>query len=369
MLLDGREINLDTEQEREQEQEQQKEVQAKKDQQIEVEKFVDREYSRTKEAPSHWPVSVLGDPKTNARSTAQESDALHPFYDLSTFHLRHQNSMEFPEYVMASTNYFNRSWTGLRRLKNVVMLLEWVPSVANVRQKLLNPTEIEALRKVVNVSEEEVEVLRKAFTLLSFEGRVHLTAADLRNAIEMASFSSVSNTQLDEILKTFGSRTGGSACVEFDAFQSLLQSGRVFEQQEGRFWVAVNLAEAETLRRLIHVKQSSKKPLVEGSDSAIALRYSPAAPIVDTSNPSKKQQTQAIHNKRLDSFCGIVFDSSDRWKDLFGQEVGALCPSVSAQDKGPCFLHTNGHSTCVTFTHTLTGIHGGEGLRRFSQCW
>ena len=50
---------LDTEQEREQEQEQEKEVKARRDQQIEVEKFVDREYSRSEETPKPWPFSIL----------------------------------------------------------------------------------------------------------------------------------------------------------------------------------------------------------------------------------------------------------------------------------------------------------------------
>lgn len=45
-LLGDSANRLDTEQEREQEQEQQKEVKARRDQQIDVEKFVDREYSR-----------------------------------------------------------------------------------------------------------------------------------------------------------------------------------------------------------------------------------------------------------------------------------------------------------------------------------
>lgn len=52
---------LDTEQEREQEQEQQKEVRARKDQQVEVEKFVEREYSRNEEAPRPWPLSKLAE--------------------------------------------------------------------------------------------------------------------------------------------------------------------------------------------------------------------------------------------------------------------------------------------------------------------
>jgi len=56
--------NLDTQQEREMEQEQEKEVKARRDQQIEVEKFVEREYSRHQERPTPWssfspPVSTV----------------------------------------------------------------------------------------------------------------------------------------------------------------------------------------------------------------------------------------------------------------------------------------------------------------------
>jgi hypothetical protein len=48
--------NLDTQQEREMEQEQEKEVKARRDQQIEVEKFVEREYSRHQERPTPWSI-------------------------------------------------------------------------------------------------------------------------------------------------------------------------------------------------------------------------------------------------------------------------------------------------------------------------
>ena len=51
--------NLDTQQEREMEQEQEKEVKARRDQQIEVEKFVEREYSRHQERPSPWSIAWL----------------------------------------------------------------------------------------------------------------------------------------------------------------------------------------------------------------------------------------------------------------------------------------------------------------------
>ena len=58
-MHEGSSNKLETEQEREQEQEQQKEVKARRDQQVEIEKFVDREYSRNEESPTPWPLQAL----------------------------------------------------------------------------------------------------------------------------------------------------------------------------------------------------------------------------------------------------------------------------------------------------------------------
>jgi len=112
-MIEGSANRLDTEQEREQEQEQEKEVEAKKDQQIEIEKFVDREYSRQEEHQNHWPFSILSKPMNTLD---------HPFYQLSDFKLRHQEPLTFSSSLMISKNYFNPNWTGLRRLKNVIMV-------------------------------------------------------------------------------------------------------------------------------------------------------------------------------------------------------------------------------------------------------
>jgi hypothetical protein len=112
-MLEGSANRLDTEQEREQEQEQEKEVEARKEQQIEVEKFVEREYSRQEEVQRPWPFYLL------SRPIATDD---HPFYPLKDFKLRHQEPLAFPEGMFLSSNYFNPNWTGLRRVKNVVMV-------------------------------------------------------------------------------------------------------------------------------------------------------------------------------------------------------------------------------------------------------
>ena len=303
--LDGRAINLDTEQEREQEQEQQKEVQAKRDQQVEVEKFVDREYTRSQENAESWPVSVLADAPTTEK---------HPFYPLSKLKLRHQDTLDYPPYLLASSNYFNRKWSGLRRLKNVVMVLEWLPSLQHVRPLLLEP---EAARSPPLTAAQQ-ENLRKAYRLLSFRGKTTLKSSDVANAVEMATFKPVDADTVNFLMRTFGSDDN---CISVAAFESMLRSGHVHDIHSQRYWVAVSLAEAETLRRLLHVRNAQS--IVRGHDVAIALRYSPATspalmrhrnqnPAVSPAKGSQK------HSLTLDPFCGVLLDASAAWASRNG---------------------------------------------------
>ena len=161
-MHEGSSNKLETEQEREQEQEQQKEVKARRDQQVEIEKFVDREYSRNEESPTPWPLQALlrpppgaaapvtaslasqgnnkGDDEGSSSSlaaavagggayTAAESSSNdHPFYPLREFRLRHQESLNLPPNTPISRNYFNPDWSGLRPHKNLVMVMEWAPA-------------------------------------------------------------------------------------------------------------------------------------------------------------------------------------------------------------------------------------------------
>jgi hypothetical protein len=99
LAVEGAENKLETEQEREQEQEQQKEVKAKRDQQVEIEKFVDREYSRNEEKPTPWPLRALLRPPPPPFPSGRGADAAadHPFYPLQAFALRHQEPLALPD--------------------------------------------------------------------------------------------------------------------------------------------------------------------------------------------------------------------------------------------------------------------------------
>ena len=54
----------------------------------------------------------------------------------------------------------------------------------------------------------------------------------------------------------------------------MLTSGRYRRAEDGRYFVLLSLAEAETIRMVMHMRRG--KPLVEGKAVALALRCLPA---------------------------------------------------------------------------------------------
>ena len=129
------------EQEREQEQEQEQE------QEIEIEKYVDLAYARDHEEPTPWPFASLADPlvrsegenESECESGTISSDSVSAlrlptqFYRASDFCLWKRSPIQMPGYLALSNNYFDKRWSGARRLKNVVMVLDWVPDMSALR--------------------------------------------------------------------------------------------------------------------------------------------------------------------------------------------------------------------------------------------
>lgn len=292
-MIEGSANRLDTEQEREQEQEQEKEVEQRRDQQVEIEKFIEREYSRQEEKQRPWPFKML----------AQKMDPLqsedHPFYSLSNFSLKHHDPLNFPSALYASTNFYNLKWTGLRRVKNVVMLLEFASSTDSDELRLRRPDEI-----TTTLTEFQRSALLKAHNLFGFSaqatGRAGLLLRDdLKNVIVAVTDEQPSDALLDTVLQRFhiGQSESSSAHLTFDEFTELLTSGFLTPEHVGRQWVAVSLAEAETIRRILHVRKNKSSTLIDSATTECALHYlhmtAPAAlPCGDG---------------------GVIFDASHKW--------------------------------------------------------
>lgn len=110
--VDEHVLNSEMIQEQEQEREQQQEQE--QEQEIEIEKYVELAYSREHEEQTPWPFDDL---RHNALPPA--------FYPANQFKLVKRQPLPFPDYITISSNYFDLRWGGARRIKNIVMILEW----------------------------------------------------------------------------------------------------------------------------------------------------------------------------------------------------------------------------------------------------
>eukprot|EP01052_Picozoa_sp_SAG31_P026051 SAG31_NODE_2332_length_5931_cov_3.826989_2_plen_1362_part_00 len=341
---------MESEQEREQEQEQQKEVRhffkwlcnlpvgvlkwlrllryvqvkARRDQQVEVEKFVDREYSRNQEAPSPWPLfALLKPPPLTGGDDDDEDESLDakdsPFYQLRRFKLRHQESLKMPSQLLCSRNYFNPAWAGLRRIKNVIMVLEWAPETLNINTTAVdNPQETTDTGLRLFTAEENaaaapaltparVDALKKSFMLLSGGKQNGMGEADLANAIQAIADVLPTSEQIAAAMAAAaasGESTSAAAAldlssVSFSGFTELLKTRHLLPSHQGRYYVAISLAEAETIRRVLHIR--GRLSLVSGGaySAEVALRYSPLA------SPGAES---------LLGDGGVAFDTSAGWR-------------------------------------------------------
>jgi hypothetical protein len=220
---------------------------------------------------------------------------------LKQFKLKYHDTLAFPDSLLFTRNYFNPSWRGLRRVKNVVMVLE-VGSCSTGES--LQPRPSDELR--VELTPEQSEVLARAHTLLGFhaasEGNLHyLNMEDLRNAVEAATDTQPSDALISHVIQqlSIGDNCAANALISLEAFRKLVTSYALYPETSGRYWMAVSLAEAETIRRILHVrKKKNPSVLIPNSNTEVALRYSPiAAPDAPPAGDG-----------------GIVFDASWGWQ-------------------------------------------------------
>lgn len=81
---------------------------------IEIEKYVDLAYRRDREVPIPWFFEHL--------SQRPNSSAMKHIYPLSNFVLPGMEPLRFPSDLHVSSNYFDLSWTGQRRIKNAAIV-------------------------------------------------------------------------------------------------------------------------------------------------------------------------------------------------------------------------------------------------------
>jgi hypothetical protein len=190
-------------------------------------------FARDDEQHNPWKISVLAT-VPSLRLGGEE-----PFYSFQDFHVRvEQPKLAFPPSMVLTDNFFKPRWVGVgdRRLKNVSIIVEWQPMAAR-----------DALTKEIG----------QQFQQLLAAG----TPANQAAALAMQ-----------------------RAVQALDATPSALTPGATAASPV--YHIAVSLAEGETLRRVIHSRQSVLKACsltlytVDGLqlDSSHLARHVPAPP-------------------------------------------------------------------------------------------
>jgi hypothetical protein len=116
------------------------------------------------------------------------------FYPASDFYVYKDSSMfggstpsklKFPSYMLMSENYFHRVWTlnAHRRLKNVIVLLEWIPSYKEV--KTVANTQLDPLADVkgVALSPDMKTRLLRAFEMYNISHSGALSAVEFKELL------------------------------------------------------------------------------------------------------------------------------------------------------------------------------------------
>eukprot|EP00930_Biecheleria_cincta_P042954 TRINITY_DN29551_c0_g1_i1.p1 TRINITY_DN29551_c0_g1~~TRINITY_DN29551_c0_g1_i1.p1 ORF type:complete len:4122 (-),score=701.34 TRINITY_DN29551_c0_g1_i1:256-12621(-) len=262
-------LGLCSEQVQEQEQEQQEEQEEDHEQQAELEEEIDKvpefaseqKYVRDCEEATGWPIrNLMG--QLSATTTGVPFGL--PFYPLAEFAVNKGILNEscsplagLPEWVMLSENYYRHTWrfSSVRRLRNVMCFVEFVPSVQHLQRITVSPGLL---------SEEQRARLKEA---LEFCGGARDDCSAGLGRDEVHALCRV--LDLHEEGDAFVAGMSAGSRVSLQQLEREVSSKSMFKMQKGRFFVAISLREAEHLRASMHLM---KPGTAWSSDFGLALR-------------------------------------------------------------------------------------------------
>eukprot|EP00931_Biecheleriopsis_adriatica_P057118 TRINITY_DN33879_c0_g1_i1.p1 TRINITY_DN33879_c0_g1~~TRINITY_DN33879_c0_g1_i1.p1 ORF type:complete len:3259 (+),score=710.44 TRINITY_DN33879_c0_g1_i1:1294-9777(+) len=249
-------FGLCSEQVHEQEQEHEEEAEEDHEQEVELEEELDKvpeapadmKYARDCEEAVGWPLQSL--------TALPGSSGVHrdlPFYPLGEFAVNKgilNESCEplagLPSFVMLSENYYRQSWrlTSVRRLRNIICFMEWVPSVEHLKRLTVSPGALTGVQRAR---------LREALELCG-GGREDCSAGLASE--EVRTLCNVLDLGREGEALAAMMPPGGR--LPLAKIESDVACQTVYKMQQGRFYVALSLEEAEHLRASMHLMRAGR---------------------------------------------------------------------------------------------------------------
>jgi len=304
----------ENEEEQENEQEQEQEKEEEREEEI-LEEVPDRlKYSRDEEKQLSWSYELLADPP---------SANTQGFYPLNTFKIhkgigRTTAPLAFPEYLQLSKNYFRQGWAlnSHRRLKNLTIVLDWVPDSSKLS------SDEGGTMGAGDFTAAQEAALRTAFDMFDTKGNGRLQETDLREVLrEIDACVEDDELRLQQLAREVAEDartyiTGmPSTGTSFEELKRVLRQKNIYSLQRGRYYVALSLAEAESLRVVMHLTKSD--PVSDGkllpfklTESALRIR---GGTLIDTtSNFTPAQVFQGSTAEQCFRFLDSQMDFEDR---------------------------------------------------------
>ena len=239
------------------------------------------------------------------------------FYPASDFSVKNYMfskpvNLQFPDYLLVSNNYYEKMrWSKVhRRLKNVIVTMDFVPSKSGIR-------EVAAVGKAFTVEQEES--LRRAFLGANADGTGSISVTELKEVLKAVDVD-VDGEDGDRFFAQLPDLN--SRVISFDELKHYLTQRTFYRVQAGRYYVAMSLFEAECMRAVMH--QQVALPLIPGKDTAVAIRTERT--ILDTTHGYEPAQSFQDSTSQA---CFRFFDSQLNYQP---RELTLLLRSLQNND-------------------------------------
>eukprot|EP00662_Eupelagonemidae_sp_cell21_P032762 gene32762-61414_t len=185
-----------------------------------LKQYNEGKYSRQDEKPVPWPLTAL----TGSRDTSQFFYPLQDFAVMRGAVGKKSPLLKFPPYCLVSENYYKAKWRwrSLRRLKNIIVAMEWVPDTAGLK----------LLQHEQPLTTEQLATLRTAFEMFDSDGSSTISRDELREMLlSLDTRTTRACGDMDAVLDATCTAGG----LTFDMVSKALAKQSFFQLQGGRY--------------------------------------------------------------------------------------------------------------------------------------
>jgi Ca2+-binding EF-hand superfamily protein len=255
----------------------------------------------------------LSTPAVDHSTTAQG------FYPLAQFATHNRlfklpKPIKFPPTLLLSQNYFKTGWSfnTYRRIRNVIMVMDWVPDVSQSALRLREMHDMKVKTRTVHtesmfetlctdgsstvllilscmcsflcflqyqpvLTDKQSELVNIAFKLFNLRGDGKLSADEFRAMLSALDVYLSSEDDLRDYIRLID--WGGDG-LDIEDAKRMMRFQQYMRMQQGRYQVALTLHEAESIRGIMHMHLGG--PIIPLSPTAIALRVNASGSVMDS---------------------------------------------------------------------------------------